>query len=370
MAQSTRKIYLDSASTGCVEQSVVDAMVPYFHDKYYASDGDHQGARTAREEESNCMRDLRSQLNSRDDDRIILTSSGTEACNQVIKSVYFTAQSSCHGRTQIITSLADHPAITRPCRFVQERGIPVCFLPCDLGGYVSVESLKKYISEKTALVSITWASHITGVMNPVEEICRIAHEHGALVHIDAVQCLGKIPFSFVATDADFISLSAHKFHGPKGAGLLVYRNGAYAVPLIHGENQMEGNRGGTVNFPGLIGITEAVRVAVSTQSQVSSKVRTQRDRFEEALMKMARDINVPINIIGRESPRLPHISFVSFENNTQKVLTTLDSNGILVSHFYAPGSLAVQGIRFSLSKHTTDEEIDQTVHTIAQALHP
>ncbi|KAH3723020.1 cysteine desulfurase NifS, partial [Pelomyxa schiedti] len=91
MAQSTRKIYLDSASTSCVEQSVVDAMVPYFHDKYYASDGDHQGARTAREEESNCMRDLRSQLNSRDDDRIILTSSGTEACNQVIKSVYFTA---------------------------------------------------------------------------------------------------------------------------------------------------------------------------------------------------------------------------------------------------------------------------------------
>lgn len=278
------------------------------------------------------------------------------------------APKNCHNRLQIITALSDHPSVTQACRFVQELGAPVLYLPCKLDGYVEVESLRRFISGTTLLVSVNWASSITGVINPIEELCQVAHENGALFHIDGVQGIGKLPFSFSSLGADFMSISGHKIYGPNGTGLLVTKDGRHAMPLIHGEYQNELNRGGITNLPGLVGITEALKIASRTQPYVDSEVRRMRDEFEAALTQFCQEIHSEITIIGAESPRLPNISFVSFGPHHKKVLNALSSHRIHVSGFTAPGSIKVTGIRFSLSKDTHPDHITSTLNVIKDSL--
>eukprot|EP01106_Pelomyxa_sp_JSP_P009182 TRINITY_DN250_c0_g1_i1.p1 TRINITY_DN250_c0_g1~~TRINITY_DN250_c0_g1_i1.p1 ORF type:complete len:374 (-),score=70.76 TRINITY_DN250_c0_g1_i1:95-1216(-) len=366
------KIYLDNAHTTAVDPDVFKAITPYFRDNFAVPGLPHQPGAAAKTVEEECISNIRKLLSCRPDDRITLTSGGTESCNQVVKSVYFArvlSKSSTTNRHQVISVQFDHPAVLRPCTAVQEMGVPTVYLPCNpILGTIDPASLRTYISPITAIVNISWSSYITGALNPIQEVIKIAHENGALVHIDAVQIVGKLPISFSGLEADYMSLSAHKFHGPKGAGLLISRSNVPLYPLVHGENQqLEGRRGGTVNLVSLVGLTAALTIANASQHYMDTAIRALRDRLEDALLHAVPNIK----IAAKDAPRLPNVTFVVLPQGSRsatEVVEALSQRGVYASAHSVPGTMYDQGVRFSLSKETTRPDVESAIAAIISVL--
>ena len=247
------RVYLDNNATTIVDPKVFADMEPYFCQMYGNPNSLHEFGSESHPALRKAMDQLYAGINASDEDDIVITSCATESNNWVIKGIY--NDKILNGdKDHIITSEVEHPAVGASCKFLEGLGVKVTYLPVNTDGVIELEDLKNAITDKTALVSIMWANNETGMLFPIEEIGAICKERGVLFHTDAVQAVGKIPVDVKKANVDFLSFSAHKFHGPKGVGGLYIKGGQQLTPLFHGGEHMGGRRSGTLNVAGIVGM--------------------------------------------------------------------------------------------------------------------
>ena len=369
-------IYLDNNATTQVAPEVVEAMMPYFCERYGNPSSIHRfgGSVAAEIEAARCRVAELINADFRDQDgiatEIIFTSCGTESDNAAINS----ALAISPDRRKIVTSAVEHPAILSCLKNAERNGVEVVKIPVDNCGRLDMDALKNAVDEKTALVTVMWANNETGTIFPVKECAAIAHSKGALFHTDAVQAAGKVKIDVRDTDVDMLSLSGHKLHAPKGIGVLYVKRKTRFMPTILGGHQERLRRGGTENVASIIGLGRACELAAANIEYEQQYLSKLRDRLEE-LVK-ASVPNVHIN--GDLENRLPNTSSISFEYiEGESILMFLDMNNICASSGSActtgslepshvlramniPYTSAHGTIRFSLSRYNTVEEIEKT----------
>ncbi len=375
------RIYLDSNATTIVDPLVKDAMEPFICQMY----GNPNSLHTFGTEIHPYMRIALDRLyvgiNAADDDDVVVNSCATEGNNTVLKAVYFDLIRN-GPKNHIITTQVEHPCVANSARFLQGLGVDVTFLPVNSDGIVDKSILMEFLDpDKTALVSIMWANNETGLINPVKELAELCREKGVLFHTDAVQAIGKVPVDVRDVPVDFLTFSAHKFHGPKGVGGTYMRAGRALTPLLHGGEQMADRRAGTINTPGFIGMGLAMELAVKNLDFEERVVRRLRNKLEDAILSLPNT-----QVIGDRSVRTPNTILASFKGvEGEAMIWDLNKYGVAASTgsacaseslepnptFVAIGideSLAHTGIRFSLSRFTTEEEIDYTIETIRKSV--
>lgn len=363
-----KEVYLDNNATTMVAPEVFEAMRPFFTERYGNPSSMHSfGGGVASDVKQ--ARENVAELLGASPQEVVFTSGGTESDSTAILSALATMPD----RSEIVTSRVEHPAVLNLCkRLAREKGYTVRWLSVDKEGMIDMDQVRQYISDRTAVVSVMWANNETGVIFPVEEIATIAREHGALFHTDAVQAVGKIPMNLSETDVDFLSLSGHKLHAPKGIGALYVAKGTRFSPFVVGGHQELDRRGGTENVPGIVGIGAAAALASKNIVEENSRVKALRDKLEQGLLE-----SIPSSHVnGKRDSRLPNTLNIGFEYvEGEAILMRMDDKNICASSGSActSGSLepshvlramgvpftAVHGsIRFSLSRYNVDEEID------------
>jgi cysteine desulfurase len=374
------RVYLDNNATTMLDPEAFALMQPYFCEKFGNPNSLHQFGSESHPALRKAMDQLYAGINASDDDDIVITSCATESINWVIKGIY--NDYILNGdKDHIITSEVEHPAVGSSCKFLEERGVKVTYLPVNTDGVISVEDLKNAITDKTALVSIMWANNETGMIFPIEEIGAICKERGVLFHTDGVQAVGKIPVDVKKANVDFMSFSGHKFHGPKGVGGLYIRGGQKLTPLLHGGEHMGGRRSGTLNVPGIIGMGKAMELAVAALDFEKSTVRRLRDKLEDALLQIPETI-----VVGTKEQRVPNTILISVKGiEGEAMLWDLNQNGIgastgsacasealesnpVMEAIGAEADLAHTALRLSLSRFTTEAEIDYAIDVINKAV--
>ena len=347
--------------------------MPYFSEIYGNPSSLHKFGTAAHPALSTAINQIYTALNAHDNDDIVFTSCATESNNWVLKSV-FTDLIVNGEKNHIVTTEVEHPSILSTCRFLEEEGVKVTYLPVNENGIVEAHTVKSFITEKTALVSIMWANNETGMIFPIKEIGEICKAKGVLFHSDGVQAVGKIPVDLQDVHVDFVSMSAHKFHGPKGVGALYIKNSQKLTPLLHGGSQMGGRRSGTLNVPYIIGMGKAIELATTNIEEKMATIRAKRDRLEDALLELSETL-----VVGSKDGRTPNTILISIRgvegegmlwdlNNGQIGASTgsacasedLEANTVMLA-IGADNELAHTGIRLSLSRFTTDAEIDYTI---------
>lgn len=371
---------MDNNATTMVDPAVKEAMEPFFCEMYGNPNSLHSFGSEVHPFMRQALDRLYAGINASDDDDIIITSCACESNNTVIKSAYLDGLAS--GKNHFITSQTEHPSVAEAFNFLEKMGANVTRLPVDANGLISPDELKAAINgDSTALVSLIWANNETGIINPVEQYAEICLENNVPLHLDAVQAVGKIPVDMAKVGASFITFSAHKFHGPKGVGGLYMRKGQKLTPLIHGGEQMAGLRAGTINMAFIAGMGIAMELAVKNLDYEATQVRMLRDRLEEAILSIEDTF-----VIGRNSPRTPNTILASFKGvEGEAMLWDLNKMGVAASTGSACSSESLQanptfvamdiseelshtGIRFSLSRFTTDRDIDIAIHAINAAV--
>ncbi|MBP1681001.1 MAG: cysteine desulfurase, NifS family [Proteobacteria bacterium] len=374
------RVYLDNNATTIVDPKVFAEMVPYFCQMYGNPNSLHQFGSESHPALRKAMDQLYAGINASDDDDIVITSCATESNNWVIKSIY--NDYILNGdKDHIITSEVEHPAVGATCKFLEGLGVKVTYLPVNTDGVISVEDLKNAITDKTALVSIMWANNETGMIFPIEEIGAICKERGVLFHTDAVQAIGKIPVDVKKAHVDFLSFSAHKFHGPKGMGALYIKGGQQLSPFFHGGEHMGGRRSGTLNVAGIVGMGKAMELAVEALDFEKSNVRRLRDKLEDALLQIPETM-----VVGTKEQRVPNTILISVKGiEGEAMLWDLNQNGIgastgsacasealesnpVMEAIGAEADLAHTALRLSLSRFTTEAEIDYAIDVINKAV--
>lgn len=374
------RVYLDNNATTIVDPKVFAEMEPYFCQMYGNPNSLHEFGSESHPALRKAMDQLYAGINASDDDDIVITSCATESNNWVIKSIY--NDYILNGeKDHIITSEVEHPAVGASCKFLEGLGVKVTYLPVDTNGVINVEDLKNAITDTTALVSIMWANNETGMIFPIEEIGAICKERGVLFHTDAVQAIGKIPVDVKKAHVDFLSFSAHKFHGPKGIGGLYIRGGQKLTPLLHGGEHMGGRRSGTLNVPSIVGMGKAMELAVEALDFEKSNVRRLRDKLEDALLQIPETM-----VVGSRDERVPNTILISVKGiEGEAMLWDLNQNGIgastgsacasealesnpVMEAIGAEADLAHTALRLSLSRFTTEAEIDYAIGVIQKAV--
>ena len=374
------RIYLDNNATTIVDPMVKELIDPFFCQMYGNPNSLHQFGSETHPALRVAMDQLYNGINASDEDDLIVTSCATESNNWVLKGVYFDLIKN-GDKDHIITSSVEHPSITAACKFLETQGVRVTYLPVNSEGVVDVNDLKNAIDEKTALVSIMWANNETGMIFPVKEIAKICKERGVLFHSDAVQAIGKIKVNVEEVGVDFLSFSAHKFHGPKGVGGLYIKNSGKLTPLLHGGEHMGGRRSGTLNVAGIVGMGKAMELADKYMEYEYKEVRRLRDKLEDAILQIPDTF-----VVGKKEHRVPNTLLVSIKGvEGEGMLWDLNRYGIAASTGSACASeelesnpvmeaigaeadLAHTALRLSLSRFTTEEEIDYAIEHIKQAV--
>src|ERR1043166_3804535 len=272
-------IYLDNNATTQLDPAVIEEMLP-FSTKYYGNPSSGYGFAATARKAINLARERLAALLECEPAEIVFTSGGTESNNAAISSALQLERRGKH----VITSAVEHSAVLRPCQDLGKVGCEVMFLRVDHHGNLDLAELEAAIRPETALVSIMWANNETGVLFPIEKIAGMCREKGVLVHTDAVQATGKIPMRLRDTAVNFLSLSAHKFHGPKGVGALYVNRRTKFNPLIAGGGQENGRRGGTENVASIVGLGKAAEVATKYLAEGKCNIRHMRDRFEKSVL--------------------------------------------------------------------------------------
>jgi cysteine desulfurase len=367
------QVYLDNNATTMCDPQVVEAMQPFFSEIYGNPNSLHKFGTASHPALSKAIDQAYTAINASDNDDIVFTSCATESNNWVLQGVWI--DHILNGdKNHIVTTEVEHPSILSTCKFLEEQGVKVTYLPVNDQGVVEAHTVKSFITEKTALVSVMWASNETGMIFPIEEIGEICKEKGVLFHSDAVQAVGKIPVDVSKVHLDFMSFSAHKFHGPKGIGGLYIKDSQALSPLLHGGEHMGGRRSGTLNVPYIVGMGLAMELATKNIEETMAKIRAKRDRLEDELLKLSDTFSV-----GDRENRTPNTILISIRgvegegmlwdlNNSQIGASTgsacasadLEANTVMLA-IGADNELAHTGIRLSLSRFTTDAEIDYTI---------
>jgi cysteine desulfurase NifS len=371
------RIYLDNNATTQVADEVREAMMPYLAVKYGNPSSIHGTGRDAREAIENARRQVAKLINSQPR-RIVFTGGGSEADNLALKGMAFAMRDK--GK-HIITTTIEHPAILGACKFLEKLGYKITYLGVDENGWLSPEKLSKAISKDTILISIMMANNEVGTILPIRKLCTIAHERGILFHTDAIQAVGKIRVDVQQLGVDMLSLSGHKFHGPKGIGALYVKKGVELEPLIHGGNQESGMRAGTENVPSIVGLGKAAELAVYALRD-SERIRVLRDKLAAGIKKLLPDATLN----GHAENRLPNTLNLTLAGlRGESIVIALDQHGISISSGSACKSgdpkathvLIAMGrteqeahcsVRFSLSRYTTEEDIHEAISALAQVL--
>jgi len=372
-------IYLDNNATTKVAPEVIEAMMPYLSEYYGNPSSMHSfGGDVA--DKIKAARQHVANLIGASPEEIIFTSCGTESDGTAIRA----AVESNPDRKQIVTSRVEHPAIKNLYEILSKQGYHVTFVPVDNDGRLDLDYLYKSLNDDTAIVSLMWANNETGVIFPVEEISREVKERGIIFHTDAVQAAGKIPIDVNTTGVDMLSLSGHKFHAPKGIGVLYVRKGTKFSPYMIGGHQEEGRRGGTENVASIVALGKAAELAKQNLDQNSyANVGDLRDKLEAALLESI--TNSMVN--GETEHRLPNTTSIAFEYvEGEAILLLMNEHGICASSGSActsgslepshvlramgvPFTAAHGSIRFSLSRYTTAEEIDFVIEKMPPIIH-
>jgi cysteine desulfurase len=370
-------IYLDNNATTQLDPAVIEEMLPFLNKYYGNPSSGYRFAATARKA-INLARERLAALLGCEPTEIIFTSGGTESNNAVINSVL---QPEVRGK-RVATSSVEHSAVLRPCQDLAKRGCDVTFLGVDRDGNLDLAELEAAIRPGTALVSIMWANNETGVVFPIEKIAELCREKRVLFHTDAVQATGKIPMRLCDSPINFLSLSAHKFHGPKGVGALYVSRQTRFNPLITGGGQENGRRGGTENVASIVGLGKSAELAFKNLAEGQCNIRSMRDRFEKFVLEAVSGASVN----GADATRLPNTSSLSFEGiESASALLLLDRQGICCSAGSAcrtgsqeashvlramnPSSDgARRSLRFSLGRFSSDAQIDRAIEVVPKVI--
>lgn len=371
------KVYLDNSATTYTDREVLQEMLPYFNEIYGNASSQHTFGQNAMHAVDRARAQVAKAINAKENE-IYFTSGGTESDNWAIKGL---AYAHSDRGNHIITSVIEHPAVLNACKYLQKDGYEVTYLAVDKEGFIDTKKLEAAITDKTILISIMACNNEIGSIQPIEEIGRIAKERKIIFHTDAVQALGSMNIDVKAMNIDSLSLSAHKFYGPKGIGALYIRNGLKIDRYQSGGGQERGMRAGTYNTPAIVGLGKAIEMAVSDRDSKNMKIKALRDYLVDKVTEIPYVIyNGP-----RENRMVNNASF-SFEFvEGEAMLLNLDIEGIAASSGSAcsSGSLeashvliaiglepvTAQGtIRFSLGKDNTKEEIDYTIDIIKKSV--
>ena len=375
-----REVYLDNNATTMVDKEVMQVMQDYFCKNYGNPNSLHRFGTITHKPLRNAFDQLYAGINADSSDDIIVTSCATESNNWVLKGIYFDKVLK-EGKNHIITTQVEHPAITSTCAFLEELGVEVTYIPVNDKANIDVDSIKDAITPKTALISVMWANNETGVVFPIKEIGELCKVRNILLHTDAVQAVGKVKVDVKEANVDFLSFSAHKFHGPKGIGGLFIKKGIELTPLFHGGEHMHGRRSGTLNVPYILGMGKAMELADKWLSYENNNIKKLRDKLENALLA-----NNDTIIIGKDTQRVPNTILASVRGiEGEAMLWDLNKAGIgastgsacasedleanpIMTAIGADKELAHTAIRLSLSRFTTSEDIDYTIEILGKAI--
>lgn len=375
------RVYLDNNATTMIDPEAYEAMLPFLGEHFGNPNSLHSYGNETHAALGLAMDQLYTGIGAKDSDDIVITSCATESNNWVLKGVYFDIlKEQKNGKNRIIVSSVEHPAVGATAAFLESLGVEVTRLDVDHNGLVSPEALKSVIGDDVALVSVMSANNETGVIFDIKSMAEIAHAYGALFHTDAVQAVGKIPVNVSQSNVDFLSFSAHKFHGPKGVGGLYIKNSRELTPLLHGGEHMGGRRSGTLNVAGIVAMGKALENSVKFLDFERSQVRRLRDKLEDAILEMS-----DTYVVGDRSIRVPNTILASIKGvEGEAMLWDLNQAGIAASTGSACASeslesnpimeaigadaeLAHTALRLSLSRFTTEAEIDYAIEVIKKA---
>lgn len=369
-------IYLDNASTTKLDRSVLDKMLPYLTEEYGNPSAIYKLAKTARRAVEEARAKVAKILNC-EPAEIYFTASGSESDNTAIKGI---ARRYQNKGKHIITSKIEHPAVLETCKSLEREGFEVTYVPVDENGILDLKELEKSVRSDTVLITVMFANNEIGTIQPVKEIGEIAKRHGVFFHTDAVQAVGSVEIDVKELGIDSLSLSAHKFHGPKGVGALYVKQGVRFDRFVDGGHQEKGRRAGTENVAGIVGLAAAMELAYAELKEKNERVRALRDYYEAEIEK-----RIPyIKRNGDKEKRLAGTSNISFEFiEGEGLLLNLDLKGICASSGSActSGSLdpshvllaiglkheiAHGSLRISIGKYNTKEEIDYLIESLVE----
>ncbi len=372
------KVYLDHAATTPCDKRVVEAMLPYFTDEFGNADSQHAYGRETAKAVADAREKVASIINCAPNE-LYFTGSGSEADNWALKGAALARR---NRGNHIIISAIEHHAILNSAVWLEKQGFVVTKLPVDKTGMVSVEDLEKAMTDKTILVSIMYANNEVGTIEPIKELAKVAHAHGALFHSDCVQAMPYIKIDVKELGLDLMTMSGHKFYGPKGVGALYIRNGVKLEKLISGGGQERSQRGGTTNTPAVVGMAKALELSVADMEKNNKHIAEMRDHFVDRVMA-----EIPyIRFNGNKEHRVPSVANFSFEYvEGEGILMLMDFHGVAVSSGSAcssgtldpshvllamgvPVEIAHGSIRFSFGKNNTMEEVDYTVDALKDTI--
>jgi len=358
--------YFDHAATTPVDHQVLEAMLPWFSERYGNPSELHRLGREARAAVEAARAQVAAALGAGDKE-IVFTAGGTESDNLALFGSL-----ARHQPGHLIVSAVEHPAVMEAARALNRQGWAVDFVPVDADGIVDLDAYEQAFRDDTRLASIMFANNVVGSIQPVAELARIAHEKGALFHTDAVQAVGSVPVDVTELGADMLSLSGHKLYGPKGIGALYVKRGTRLQPILHGGGHERRLRSGTENVPGIVGLGVALTLCMEQLAETRPRLEALRDRLAQGVLERIPEVRY----LGHPTERLPgNVSFSVRYVEGESMLLQLDAHGFMVSSgsACASGSLepshvvlamglgaeeAHGSMRISLGRENTDEEAD------------
>ena len=370
-------IYLDHAATTPLSAEALQAMLPFLQDQYANASSSYEAARHARHA-IDVAKAKTAALIGAEAHEIYITSGGTEADNWAL---FGAMRAEPPDKRHLIVSAIEHHAVLKTCQELEQEGFRVTYAPVDRRGVVDIDAVEKAISPQTALISVMLANNEVGTIQPIREIAEMAHRYGCLMHTDAVQAAGHIPVDVKALGVDLLSLSAHKFYGPKGVGALYIRTGTRIDRLIFGGEQESGLRAGTENVAGIAGMGRAAELALAALERDAAHVGALRD----CMIGMAEEKLTGVEVNGLGAPRLPgHVHMTIDHADASLLLMQLDMNGIAASSGSACASgiaershvMAAMGIagehqadlRFTFGRQNTREDVVKTIEVLRRIL--
>lgn len=367
-------IYLDNAGTTKMSENTKRAMLPFFDEEYGNASSLHSIGQKAKEKLEEARTIVADCINAKAQE-IYFTSGGSESDNQAIISASIIGEK--QNKKHIITSIFEHHAVLNTLEVLKNKGFEITYLPVYKDGFVKLEDLKNAIRKDTCLVTIMFANNEIGTIQPVQEIGKICRENKIIFHTDAVQAVGHLQIDVEKMNIDMLSMSSHKFHGPKGVGVLYCRKGIMLSPIIYGGTQEKGKRAGTENLAGIYGMANALKEAVLEIETTTKKELYLRNKLIDSLSKIPHS-----SLNGAIKNRLPNNFNICFEGiEGESLLLLLDDNGICASSGSActsgsldpshvllaigrPHDVAHGSLRLTLSKYNTEEEIDKVIEVL------
>jgi len=367
-------VYMDYNATTPTDIRVLKEMEPFFCERFGNPSSIYEIARENRKLIEKARENV-ARLIDAEPDEIFFTSGGTESDNWAIKGVAFALRNKGN---HIITSQIEHHAVLNTCKFLSKIGYEITYAPTDKYGIVDVEFIEKSIRKETILITIMHANNEIGTIEPLEEISKIAREKGIYFHTDSVQTVGKIPVSVKKLGVDMLSLSAHKFYGPKGVGAIYIKKGTKIEPYLHGGEQEKGKRPGTYNVPGIIGLGKAAEIAIEEMEEEMKKVKYLRDKLERGIIekipevvinghpenRLYNTLNLCVKYVEGESILL-NLDFEKIYASSGSACTSgsLEPSHVLLA-IGIPPEIAHGSLRFSLGKYNEEKDVDRVLEVL------